>query len=144
MKNQSAAQKAQEKNLPALQIVKPTEEKTHIPFTTEPKGENKDQEAKPAEVEKKIPTLQDLKNRATVLHLLNERHTKLTDKRSSLDKFELKHDENNATITVTDATGEEFTSNSPKSVAQLIEFWKCEFDEAIEAIEQKMAETFAA
>ena len=92
----------------------------------------------------RVPTMDELKHRATVIHLLSEKHSKLTEKRQRLDKFEISHDKENAEIVLTDANGEEFTSHSPKSIAQLIEFWKNEFDGAIQEIEVQLKQQFVA
>ena len=104
----------------------------------------KEDEVKPETVVKKEPTLQELKNRATLIHLLDEKHTKLTAKRSSLDRFIIKHESENAQIVVTDANGEEFKSSSPRTISKVLEFWKEEFDEAITEIENEIKIQFAA
>lgn len=104
----------------------------------------KEVEVKPETVVKKEPTLQELKNRATVLFLLQEKHTKLSDKRASLDNFAIKHEESNATITVRDANGEEFKSSSPKTIGRFIEFCKEEFEVVINEVESELKKTFAA
>lgn len=88
-------------------------------------------------------SVSDLKNRATVIHLLSEKHTSITAKRASLDKFKVKLDSENAVIVVTDATGEEFKSSSPKTIGKLVEFWKEEFDEKIEEIETELRTQYA-
>jgi hypothetical protein len=98
-------------------------------------------EEKPADV-KSLP-IEDLKNRAIALSLLNQKHDGLTEKRKRLERFAIVHEQDNAQIWVTDANGEEFRSNSPKSIARLIEFWKEEFHEAIEENERQMKAMFA-
>ncbi len=92
--------------------------------------------------EPKEPTLQELKDRATIVYLLQEKHNKLLEKRASLDRFAIKHDDDNARITVEDATGEEFHSSSPKTIAKLIEFWKEEFNDAINEVETNLKKVF--
>ena len=96
---------------------------------------------KPQE-EKKAPTLADLKNRATIVFLLQEKHTKLSEKRASLDKFTITHEKDNATAIVEDVNGLEFKSSSPKTIGKLIEFWKAEFDEAINEVESELKKAF--
>ena len=92
----------------------------------------------------KALSVDDLKHRATIIHLLSIKHNELLEKRKSLDCFEIKHDNNNAEIVVTDANGEEFRSHSPKSISQLIDSWKIEFDEAIQRIEVQLKQQFVA
>jgi hypothetical protein len=91
----------------------------------------------------KITTIEELKNRATVLTLLNRKHDELTEKIKRLERFSIVHDTSNARITVVDASGEEFESGSPKSIAKLIDFWKEEFSDAITENEEKMKALFA-
>lgn len=134
-------------NAQAEKKFNPQESKTVIPLneevkTAESKKIDSPKDEKPKEV-KKETTLQDLKDRAAVVFLLQEKHTKLVEKRASLDRFEISHDKDNAKITVEDATGEEFESSSPKSIRKLIEFWKEEFDEVIMEIENRLKAEFA-
>lgn len=103
----------------------------------------KDQEQTPSIPVHKELTVLDLKTRATIIHLLSEKHTMLSTKRASLDTFTVKHDDENAVITVRDANGEEFKSSSPKTVKKLVEFWKDEFDEKIEEIENELRIQYA-
>jgi len=91
---------------------------------------------------KQIPTLQQLKDRAAIVFLLQEKHTKLSEKRTSLDKFTITHEKDNATATVADMNGLEFKSSSPKTIGKLIEFWKAEFDEAISEVENELKKAF--
>lgn len=130
--------KAIEEKKPVLMIsegAKNKEQKPEISKPVETESEN---------IERKELTLQELKNRATIIHLLDEKHTKLISKRASLDTFSIKHEKDNAQIVVTDANGEEFRSSSPKTIGQLIKFWKEEFDEAIEELEAEIKKQFAA
>ncbi|MDR1716340.1 MAG: hypothetical protein LBS20_10885 [Prevotella sp.] len=92
--------------------------------------------------QRRIPTMQELKESVTTLYLLQEKHTALIAKRASLNKFAITHQKDNAEVVVTDAHGEEFTSRSPKTIAKLIEFWKQEFDEAIAEVEAELQKIF--
>lgn len=146
--NGNTALKVVEETKPVLVISeggknKPAANEVQKPKEVKPK-EVKLKEVVKKEVVKKEPTLQELKNRATIIHLLDEKHTKLTAKRSSLDSFRIKHESENAQIVVTDANGEEFKSSSPKTIGKLIGFWKEEFDEAITEIENEIKTQFAA
>ena len=84
-----------------------------------------------------------MKNKAQILHLLRTKHDTLTEKRKSLDHFTIVHDSNNAKILVKDANGEEFQSSSPKSIKNLIEYWKTEFSDAIKEVEQEIISNFS-
>lgn len=112
------------------------------PQETEPQKAitEKPQEVTPTE--QKSLTLEELKDVAAQLFYLQEKHSKVTEKRSLLNQFAIKHDEQNATVIVKDANGMEFRSSSPKTVGKLLEFWKEEFDEAKQALEVKMKGMF--
>ena len=134
-------------------VVPTTDEKSGKPTLKITRGENGVTESttvqttqqaetpKPQE-EKKTPTLAELKNLANIVFLLQEKHTKLSEKRASLDKFTITHERDNATATVADVNGLEFKSSSPKTIGKLIEFWKAEFDEAISEIEIELKKAF--
>jgi hypothetical protein len=115
--------------------------------TAEEKNETKFVSLQISEPEKPVDvknlSIEDLKNRAVALSLLNQKHDDLTEKRKRLERFAIIHDQNNAQITVVDAHGEEFVSNSPKSIKKLIEFWQDEFREAIAESESRIKEMFA-
>jgi len=99
-------------------------------------------EQKPTAEVRKMPTLEELKNRATIIHLLSEKHDELTKKRNSLNKFTIAHESDNATVIVRDVNGLKFESTSPKTIGKLLEFWKEEFDDAIREIEEKLRTEF--
>ncbi|MDR0829272.1 MAG: hypothetical protein LBN95_04060 [Prevotellaceae bacterium] len=90
----------------------------------------------------KMPTLQELKNRTQILFSLQEKHTELTEKRLSLDKFAISSDNQNATVTITDVKGQKFTSNNPNTIGEVIKLWKEQFDTAINEVESKIFETY--
>ena len=74
--------------------------------------------------------------------LLNQKHDSLTEKMKRLERFSIVHEKENAQIQIVDAKGEEFESNSPKSISKLIEFWKDEFKEAINEVETEIRKVY--
>lgn len=92
---------------------------------------------------KREPTLQEFKDRATILYLLQEKHTGLIEKRNRLDHFQISHDNNNAEIVVRDAKGLEFKSTSAKTIGQFLDFCKAEFTEVIAETEANLMKAFA-
>lgn len=96
----------------------------------------------PTEEVKPTPTLQQLKDKATTVFLLQEKHTKLSEKRASLEKFTITHENENATVIVRDVNGLEFKSASPKTIGKLLEFWKEEFGDAIIETENDLKKAF--
>ncbi len=107
-----------------------------------PTAETTTQENNVIKAERRIPTMQELKDSVTTLYLLQEKHSQLITKRASLNKFAITHQKDNAEAVITDANGEEFRSCSPKTIAKLIEFWKEEFDEAINEVESQLKQIF--
>lgn len=87
------------------------------------------------------PTIEEIKRRNDVLTRLVVRHENLTEKRRMVENFQISHDRDTASVLVSDANGEHFQSNSPKTISKLIEFWKAEFNEAIAELEREILET---
>lgn len=104
-------------------------------------SERERREAKPKEQVKPQPTLAEIKRKNEVLSRLMERHENLSEKRKRVENFKLSHDRDTANVLVTDANGEEFQSNSPKTIGKLIEFWMKEFNEALGELEKEIRET---
>ena len=131
MKTTSTAQKMEQKNeIPMLTVVTPEKEvKTEIP-------------AEPAKTEAVKPqlTIEDIKRKNEVLKRLTDKYDRLQDKLRRVENFKLSSDRETATIVVTDSNGEEFMSNSQKTLVQLIAFWHDEFKQAIAEVEKEIRE----
>lgn len=131
MKTTSTAQKMEQKNeIPMLTVVTPEKEvKTEIP-------------AEPAKTEAVKPqlTIEDIKRKNEVLKRLTDKYDRLQDKQRRVENFKLSSDRETATIVVTDSNGEEFMSNSQKTLVQLIAFWHDEFKQAIAEVEKEIRE----
>lgn len=91
--------------------------------------------------EHKFPTIEEIKRKNEVLRRLTERYDSLQDKRRRVENFHISHDRDTATVTVEDASGEVFESNSPKTIGKLIDFWKEEFNSALADLEKEIRET---
>lgn len=130
MSKNSTAQKI-EQVTPTMKVLMPAkaEEAKATETTAEPKAE-----PKPL-------TLAEIKRKNEVLSRLMERHENLSEKRKRVENFKLSHDRDTANVLVTDANGEEFQSNSPKTIGKLIEFWMKEFNEALGELEKEIRET---
>lgn len=125
MKQNSPAQKLEQSEKPVLQLVK-SEEPTN--------------EVKPTEQVKTILTIDEIKRKNEVLRRLTAKYDLLQDKRRRVENFAISHDQDTASVTVSDATGEVFESNSPKTINKLIEFWKEEFNSALSEVEKEIRE----
>ena len=137
MKTTSTAQKMEQKNeIPMLTVVTP--EKV-VKSETAPLPE---ETAPPAKVETVKPqlTIEDIKRKNEVLKRLTDKYDRLQDKLRRVENFKLSSDRETATIVVTDSNGEEFMSNSQKTLVQLIAFWHDEFKQAIAEVEKEIRE----
>lgn len=96
-------------------------------------------EVKPVEEVKPL-TIEDIKRKNEVLKRLTDKYDRLNDKLRRVENFKLSSDRETATIVVTDSNGEEFQSNSQKTMVQLIAFWHEEFKQAIAEVEREIRE----
>ena len=99
-------------------------------------------QAAPAPISEVKPVLsiEDIKRKSEVLSRLSVKWDSLAEKRRRVENFAISHDGDTASAIIRDAQGEVFESNSPKTIGQLIEFWKAEFSEAIANVEKDMRE----
>ena len=99
-------------------------------------------QASPAPIAEAKPVLsiEDIKRKSEVLSRLSVKWDSLAEKRRRVENFAISHDGDTASAIIRDAQGEVFESNSPKTIGQLIEFWKAEFSEAIANVEKEMRE----
>lgn len=158
MKNQATAQKVQEGTAQTMTIVEKTateknakvinfkasaEDVKSEPITVEVKPQEvKAEEVKPEHIieTKPIQSIEDIKRKSEVLSRLSAKWDRLNEKRRKVENFSISHDGDTATAIITDALGEEFESNSPKTIGKLLEFWFVEFSEAITEVEKEMRE----
>lgn len=117
--------------------MKPQEEETEKDKTQQVE-ELKPAEQLPIETAKPLLTIEEIKRKNEVLRRLTAKYDALQGKRERVENFEISHDQDTASVTVSDATGEVFESNSPKTIGKLIEFWKDEFNTAISEIEKEI------
>ena len=75
-------------------------------------------------IQKHIPTIQEMQEKAEKMHLLSEKYDKLNSKKQKLDVFSISHDGDTATMRLTDAKGAYFESSNPVCIRQLIDIWK--------------------
>lgn len=92
--------------------------------------------------ERQVPTIEEMKNRATIVHLLQAKHTALVEKLNSLERFDVEHDAENVTATIRDAKGLTFTSASAKTIRLVVDSWRADFRDAIAETELKLKEAF--
>lgn len=131
MKENSTARKEQTSTVPALHI---------MPKTNDVNESKSAEEVKPVETTVTQLTIEDIKRKNEVLRRLTAKYDLLQDKRRRVENFAISHDQDTASVTVSDATGEVFESNSPKTINKLIEFWKEEFNSALSEVEKEIRE----
>ena len=148
MKTNSTAQKMEQKNeIPMLTVVTSEKEvKTEIP-TEEVKneanpGKAPEAPAEPAKVEeaKKQLTIEEIKRKNEILRRLTQRYDEVSLKLFKIENFKISSDSETSSVFLTDANGESFQSNSPKTVQKVIQFWTDEFKNALSEIEKEIRE----
>ena len=115
------------------------DKKVVVPFASV-STEKKDEQ--PAPAVPKVLTLQEYKDRAVSAFLLQKKHNELTAKRRELDEFSISSDRETCKIFVKDGMGRDFESGCKKSMKKLIEFWKEEFTNAINEVENEIKGIF--
>ncbi len=133
MSNVATAQKIEQPKTELKVVSKTDETKKGVKPTAKAPKATAEPQAQP-----KILTLEEIKRKNEVLSRLMERHESVSRKLKSVENFQISHDRDTATVLVTDASGESFESNSPKTIKQLIDFWKKEFNEALTALEEEI------
>ena len=139
MKSNSTAPKLEQKNeLPVLTVVIPekdvqNEQKTDV---------TPEAPAEPAKVEeaKKQLTIEEIKRKNEVLRRLTQRYDEISLKLFKIENFKISSDRDTSSVYLTDANGESFQSNSPKTVQKVIQFWTDEFKNALSEIEKEIRE----
>lgn len=148
MKTTSTAQKMEQKNeIPMLTVVTPEKEvKTEIPAEEVKNeanpGKAPEAPAEPAKVEeaKKQLTIEEIKRKNEVLRRLTQRYDDISLKLFKIENFKISSDRDTSSVYLTDANGESFQSNSPKTVQKVIQFWTDEFKNALSEIEKEIRE----
>lgn len=148
MKQSSNAQKMEQKNeIPMLTVVTPEKEvKTEIPAEEVKNeanpGKAPEAPAEPAKVEeaKKQLTIEEIKRKNEVLRRLTQRYDDISLKLFKIENFKISSDRDTSSVFLTDANGESFQSNSPKTVQKVIQFWTDEFKNALSDIEKEIRE----
>ena len=139
MKANSTAPRIEQKNeLPILQIVTP---ETEVQNEANP-GKAPEASAEPAKTEtvKPQPTIEEIKRKNEVLRRLVAKHEDISLKLWRIENFKISSDKDTSSVFLTDSNGENFQSNSPKTVQKVIQFWTDEFKNALEEIEKEIRE----
>lgn len=118
--------------LPVTVIV-PTKEKEIQPTTksTEVTKES-------LSVQKHIPTIQEMQEKAEKMHILSLKYNSLSIKKRELELFSISHDGDTARMRLTDTKGMEFESSNPTCIRQLLEIWKKSYADALAKTEEEM------
>lgn len=89
-------------------------------------------------IQKHIPTIREMQEKAEKMHLLSEKYNNLSDKKQDLDLFSISHDGDTARMRLTDAKGQHFESSNPICIRQLIDIWKKTYTDAMAKTEEEM------
>ena len=142
MKTNSTAPKMEQKNeLPMLQVVTPeTEVQTETNPGKVPEAPEATPEPAKTEAVKPQPTIEEIKRKNEVLRRLVAKHEDISLKLWRIENFKISSDKDTSSVFLTDSNGENFQSNSPKTVQKVIQFWTDEFKNALEEIEKEIRE----
>ena len=139
MKTNSTAPKLEQKNnLPVLTVVTPEKDVQNEQKT----DETPEAPTEPAKVEAVKPqlTIEEIKRKNEVLRRLTQRYDEISLKLFKIENFKISSDRDTSSVFLTDANGENFQSNSPKTVQKVIQFWTDEFKNALSEIEKEIRE----
>ena len=137
MKNNAAAQTAQQVEKPTMTVVKPQEEKKAEVIN---KAKAEDVVFSPVVQELKSLTIEEIKRKSEVLSRLAAKYDQLQEKRKQVENFKLSHDKDSTLVSVSDSNGEVFESSSSKTIGRLLDFWFEEFTEGLKETEKQMRE----
>ena len=137
MKNNAAAQTAQQVEKPTMTVVKQQEEKKAEVIN---KAKAEDVVFSPVVQELKSLTIEEIKRKSEVLSRLAAKYDQLQEKRKQVENFKLSHDKDSTLVSVSDSNGEVFESSSPKTIGRLLDFWFEEFTEGLKETEKQMRE----
>lgn len=112
------------------EVVPPVQEATQIQTTV--------QEPATLPVQKHVPTIREMQERAEKMHLLSQKYDKLSSKKQDIDVFSISHDGDTARMVLTDAKGQRFESSNPVCIRQLIDIWKKTYSETMGKTEEEM------
>lgn len=122
-------------------VVIPTKEKEPIPPVQEAlpvQAQTTVQETVILPIQKSIPTIREMQERAEKMHLLSQKYDKLCSKKQDIDVFSISHDGDTARMVLTDAKGQRFESSNPVCIRQLIDIWKKTYSDAMGKTEEEM------
>lgn len=137
MSNVATAQKIEQKT--NLTVVSKTDEnKKEVKQLTKSTATKPEPTVEPKPVQPKVLTLDEIKRKNEILTRLITKREVIAEKLKRVENFKISHDGDTATVLITDAKGEEFESNSPKTIENLIEFWLKEFGDALKNIEEEI------
>lgn len=89
-------------------------------------------------IQKHIPSIREMQEKAEKMHLLSEKYDNLSSKKQDLDLFSISHDGDTARMRLTDAKGQHFESSNPVCIRQLIDIWKKTYTDAMAKTEEEM------
>ncbi len=118
-------------------------EVTHNTIGTEEKKEPKPAEQATPPVAN-IPSIEELQARAEKTSQLVKRYQTVKEKKAEIDRFTILHDSENSKIYISDEDGRSITTSNPKSIAQVIDIWKKDINEALAKAEQEVREIMTA
>lgn len=131
----------------AMKVVKTDVLPAKVETKPEPKPEQKSEvkeELKPvqeAEPQKSL-SFEQIREKGETLFQLLQKFDEVKEKADELKSFKISHNNENAKIVISDATGRSFVSGNPKAISKFIEYCSeqmCEILTGLEAEMRKLA-----
>lgn len=88
--------------------------------------------------EPKALTIEELKRKSELMGRLVRKYDDLKEKHRQVENFIVSHNKDTAKIAIYDEQGEQFETNSPKTLERVLEFWLVEFSEAMQKTETEI------
>lgn len=123
----------------ALKVVKSEILPAKAESKPEPKPEVKE-EVKPvqaAEPQKPL-SFDQIREKGETLFQLLQKFDEVKEKSDELKSFKISHNNENAKIVISDATGRSFASGNPKAISKFIEFCSEQMAETLSSLETEM------
>lgn len=142
--NGNKGKPVENKKTTPVTVVIPSKETKVLPQETgqKPTSAPGTQESLP--IQKHIPTIREMQEKAEKMHLLSEKYDDLSLKKQNLDLFSISHDRDTARMRLTDAKGQHFESSNPVCIRQLIDIWKKTYIDAMAKTEEEMRQLMEA
>mgnify|MGYP006977329386 FL=1 len=139
--NSKTEEAAQLLLLPTAPVQEKSQEKSEV------KKKPQEKPVKPQEATVEAPkksniemcmSIDALMDKADKLYLQRQKYQEIREKRKQLETFTISHDNNNAQLTLVDATGRTISTSNPISIGKLLTDWMGDLNNHLKKIEDEI------